>query len=245
MQRWQRYALLSLVIACLLPLFPVATNTARRVHHGMLHVHGVRGTTATSGDVPSDDPNDNNAEHHEEAEPAEASATAMARTDDPCKYCAKMHRGILHRVMDPNDFSKNCFVYGVLYCNLFELYRGKELVNQFDVNAIMTPILLTSGSHLCFTVKMAGNTNPEILCAENINCRNEWWKALTRQVLCMHHGTELRHEIAGEPVIEEEERLVAEKVIEKPEAGGVNVKLSGITDMPVVKLRRITPSTTT
>lgn len=33
------------------------------------------------------------------------------------------------------------------------------------------------------------------------------------QILCIHHGTQMRHEIAGEPIIEEEQEMVAEKVV--------------------------------
>lgn len=32
-----------------------------------------------------------------------ANATSLIRNDDPCRACSKLHRGILHRVMDPGN----------------------------------------------------------------------------------------------------------------------------------------------
>lgn len=95
----------------------------------------------TIGDKPGGQEKEGNEKGVSEiVEGVAANATAMIRKDDPCRECSKLHRGILHRVVDPGkaqhlscvvnlpfpeNFAKGCLVYGVLYCNTFDLYRGQ------------------------------------------------------------------------------------------------------------------------
>merc|ERR1712176_1175051 len=124
---------------------------------------------------------------------------------------------------DYKDLSKGCQVTALVMGDSLQLFRGNKEYAKFPLDEIETPVDVVPGSHWCLAVSLP-KKEPEILCCDNKDCRDAWWMAITKQILCRHQG-KMRNEVAGEPTLEEEQELVLEEVVENPEEGGVNIRI--------------------
>eukprot|EP00921_Rhytidocystis_pertsovi_P016999 GHVQ01026772.1.p1 GENE.GHVQ01026772.1~~GHVQ01026772.1.p1 ORF type:complete len:137 (-),score=11.05 GHVQ01026772.1:616-1026(-) len=93
----------------------------------------------------------------------------------------------------PSSCSGECLLFSVTSEDITACIRGKTEYAKIDLDEIETPILVTPGSNLCFTVKgscmrnernscndgdAAGSKQTRTFCCENLGCRDAWWKAL-------------------------------------------------------------------
>ncbi|KAK1936855.1 hypothetical protein X943_001650 [Babesia divergens] len=123
----------------------------------------------------------------------------------------------------------------VIVSNAEEILRqilGNSSLKKFSLNKVKTPVLIKTDE--CLSVHC--EKDETVLCFFNKYSRDNWWMAITKQILCNNQG-KARNEVYGEASLEEVQMDV-ESLNKKDQKKGINIHIDGgeASNFPQVKV---------
>ncbi|KAH0483982.1 MAG: uncharacterized protein KVP18_004578 [Porospora cf. gigantea A] len=98
--------------------------------------------------------------------------------------------------MEDLEFMK---VLGVLSADSLTFMDGDSEVASLKVDDFIPPFLFDHEHLPCLLAVTISKPNPVRLCSPTVGLLNQWWRRLSRAVLCNHSVSHMRHEAMGEP----------------------------------------------
>ncbi|KAH0486339.1 MAG: hypothetical protein KVP17_003952 [Porospora cf. gigantea B] len=98
--------------------------------------------------------------------------------------------------MEDIEFMK---VSGVLSGESLTFMDGDTEVASLKVDDFIPPFLFDHEHLPCLLALTISKPNPIRLCSPTMGLLNQWWRRLSRAVVCHHSVPHMRHEVMGEP----------------------------------------------